>query len=63
MILLILFISCQSAKAEDDWFVSLYAGKASNNNLADIFMGEVKWVHAQMLVLATGKKLWEYEDY
>ncbi|MBA4368341.1 MAG: hypothetical protein C0403_11980 [Desulfobacterium sp.] len=62
-ILLILLFTCGSARAEDDWFVSIYAGKASDNNLADIFLGETKWVYAQVLVLATGKKLWEYEDY
>ncbi|RPJ78957.1 MAG: hypothetical protein EHJ94_08730, partial [Deltaproteobacteria bacterium] len=62
ILLLILFFACEPARAEDDWFVSLYAGKASNNNLADIFLGEVKWVHAQVLVLAVGKKIWEYED-
>ncbi|MFH2065133.1 MAG: hypothetical protein ABIK15_08040 [Pseudomonadota bacterium] len=62
LILLSLLFPCEPALAEEDWFVSIYAGKASNNNLADIFLGETKWVHAQILVLAVGKKLWAYED-
>jgi len=62
IIVLILLFPYTPALAEDEWFISIYAGKASDNNLADIFLGEVKWVHAQILTLAVGKKLWEYND-
>ena len=50
------------AWAKDEWFISIYGGKASNNNLADIFTGEVKWVYAQILTLAIGKELYAYKD-
>lgn len=63
ILLLNILTCCQPALADDDWFVSLYAGKASNNNLGKILIGETKWVHAQIFVISTGKKLWEYEDY
>jgi|LGVF01.1.fsa_nt_gb hypothetical protein len=60
-LVLLLGSHCQ-AMADDSWFVSLYGGRASYDDLANAF-SEKDFVDSYVAVLAVGKGLADYKHY
>ena len=55
-------LSCQTASADRDWFISLYRGQCSNNNLGNILSGKTDLVNSHIMTFAIGKELWTYKN-
>ena len=53
----------QTARAEGEWFVSLYGGVMTENSIDDLMHFDATFADSQLLVLTGGKEVYRWDKY
>jgi len=53
----------ETENKNNKWFMTIYGGQMSDNDLKDIMQLETNFVDAEIAAITMGKELWRYQDY